>query len=287
MKAARIACLLRSSAICLATLSAQAHAAYGDDSFNPNPDKFDEDRAAQFDSFYFISHVVTRNHSRYQQNFESGFTTGQQISGWMPVGGVKMRIGFGNSLGSINWNSEIGGIDATSSTYGLHHPHGTYGNAPGVVSPARNYVNDLQFLTYDSSITQTPPSYVVMQFDSPIYHLSFGITDYADSTGGNAHLSLWSGSDLQELVEIPTNNPANSRDIPPGAPAGDFQYFVGSSRLQQQAFNYAILRLDATDSTIGFDNFIIGAAPIPEPETYAMFLTGLGLLGAAARKRRI
>jgi hypothetical protein len=28
------------------------------------------------------------------------------------------------------------------------------------------------------------------------------------------------------------------------------------------------------------------AAPIPEPETYAMLLAGLGLLGIAARRRK-
>ena len=28
------------------------------------------------------------------------------------------------------------------------------------------------------------------------------------------------------------------------------------------------------------------AAPIPEPETYALFLAGLGLLGVVARRRR-
>ena len=35
--------------------------------------------------------------------------------------------------------------------------------------------------------------------------------------------------------------------------------------------------------TLSFDGV---AAPVPEPETYAMFLAGLGLLGAVARRRR-
>ena len=36
--------------------------------------------------------------------------------------------------------------------------------------------------------------------------------------------------------------------------------------------------------TAYFDNITL--APVPEPETYALFLAGLGVLGAAARRRR-
>ncbi len=44
-------------------------------------------------------------------------------------------------------------------------------------------------------------------------------------------------------------------------------------------------------ATLGdWDDFVVGvnfvAAPIPEPETYAMMLAGLGLLGVAARRRK-
>ena len=31
---------------------------------------------------------------------------------------------------------------------------------------------------------------------------------------------------------------------------------------------------------------VVVAAPVPEPETYALMLAGLGLLGVAARRRR-
>ena len=36
-----------------------------------------------------------------------------------------------------------------------------------------------------------------------------------------------------------------------------------------------------------WDDFVVGVnlSPIPEPETYAMLLAGLGLLGFAARRR--
>lgn len=34
-------------------------------------------------------------------------------------------------------------------------------------------------------------------------------------------------------------------------------------------------------------NLTVAIAPIPEPETYAMLLAGLGLLGVAARRRKL
>jgi len=38
-----------------------------------------------------------------------------------------------------------------------------------------------------------------------------------------------------------------------------------------------------------YDDFVVGvnfvAAPVPEPQTYAMLLAGLGLIGFSARRR--
>ena len=43
-------------------------------------------------------------------------------------------------------------------------------------------------------------------------------------------------------------------------------------------------RLENRSNT--FSSIYVAAAPIPEPETYALMLAGLGVLGAAARRRR-
>lgn len=56
------------------------------------------------------------------------------------------------------------------------------------------------------------------------------------------------------------------------------------------AQNYAFV-LGYNDSFSGdadFDDFVVGIniAPIPEPETYAMLLAGLGLMGFVARRRK-
>ncbi len=64
------------------------------------------------------------------------------------------------------------------------------------------------------------------------------------------------------------------------------------SGLQTFTFDESALRSVTWVTTDGngfnqFDNVVVngGVAPIPEPETYAMMLAGLGLLGAVARKR--
>jgi len=62
---------------------------------------------------------------------------------------------------------------------------------------------------------------------------------------------------------------------------------AGSYKIQFGVSNY----LDtAFDSGLAFDDVSIAGTPvgtIPEPETYAMLLAGLGLLGFAARRRKL
>lgn len=292
MIATRAPTLLRVSVLGMTILGVSAHAATGDVSFNPTPDIFDEDKAAQFDAVTLLSHVVANSIGIQligQQGFESGFTAQQKLNDWFSIGSNRMRVGFGSSTDAITWNSRIGAIDASSTEYGLSRPHGTYGNAPGVDAPARNYVADLQFLTYDAASQLTPPSYVVMQFETPITFLSFGMIDYGAGTGGSAEISIWQGDNLGNLTQL-TNTGRNRRDLPVDTVAGDFNYFIAAAPVSgypnpRPSFSYAILELGTQDSTIGFDNFFISTS-VPEPETYALFLAGLGILGVTLRKQR-
>lgn len=71
---------------------------------------------------------------------------------------------------------------------------------------------------------------------------------------------------------------ATNRTISTGAGAGTYSFILGYND-------------SAGAATLGdWDDFVVGvnfvAAPIPEPETYAMMLAGLGLLGVAARRRK-
>ncbi|OYY95515.1 MAG: hypothetical protein B7Y41_03160 [Hydrogenophilales bacterium 28-61-23] len=45
------------------------------------------------------------------------------------------------------------------------------------------------------------------------------------------------------------------------------------------------IRLTANGTQVNFDNVRLDVSPVPEPETYALMLAGLGLVGFAARRR--
>lgn len=56
-----------------------------------------------------------------------------------------------------------------------------------------------------------------------------------------------------------------------------------------QTYAYVIGFNDSAgnNTTLGdWDDFVIGVNPVPEPETYAMLLAGLGLMGFVARRRK-
>jgi opacity protein-like surface antigen len=81
----------------------------------------------------------------------------------------------------------------------------------------------------------------------------------------NLQYTLWSGS--TSLFTYDGNNTTNfSMDLP----AGDYVIKVTGN---------------ANGSHGGTYGFAMQLAPIPEPETYAMLLAGLGLVGFAARRR--
>jgi hypothetical protein len=65
-------------------------------------------------------------------------------------------------------------------------------------------------------------------------------------------------------------------------------YTVTSGLAAGQTFQYVIGYNDSAAGLTDWDDMVIGIniAPIPEPETYAMLLAGLGLMGFVARRRK-
>ena len=277
-------------ALSLAAIVAPAHAAWGDISYDPNPTRIDEDASAQFDSFGLMSLAISNASGLTTgiQKFESGFSGGQTINSWIPVGGNNVRLGFGNTLSSIRWEGLIGAVDTAATQFGLENPHGTYGNEPGVVGQPRNYVADLNFIMAPESAAGS--SYFVMQFETPVSFLAFSMADYG-KTGDTFSFTLWNGEGLDSLISVEQSIAGNTtRTVQDGQPEGGFENLIGSGAISSSSpstrpsFKYAIVRLDTPDTTVGFDNFIIGTSSVPEPGSLP--LAGLGLLGIATFLRR-
>lgn len=52
------------------------------------------------------------------------------------------------------------------------------------------------------------------------------------------------------------------------------------------SFSYNVDMLDGSSAGLTLKSSIAPMAPVPEPETYAMLLAGLGLMGAIAKRRK-
>jgi hypothetical protein len=275
-------------AACLCSVNLPAQAAWGDDSYDPSPTKFDLDKDAQFDLVGIITSLIIsgRRLSAGKQNFESGFSSGQVLNDWIPIGPVQARFGFGSSPDQVHWQSVIGQIDPSKDQFGVDHPHGTYGNAPGVADDPRNYVVDHKFLS--AGLGAPTPDYFVIEFKAPVSFVGFTLINTTAQTEVIAGLTLWRGDSLASAVQI--DNIAGSKAIPAGESAGDFSFAIGIGKAGVDApyllptFNFAVLHVNAPDTALGFDNFV-AAVPVPEPDSYAMLLAGLGLFGWLRRRR--
>ncbi|MBL8425662.1 MAG: hypothetical protein JNK06_19555 [Candidatus Accumulibacter phosphatis] len=208
----------------------------------------------------------------------------------MRLGDNRVRFGFGDSLARIDWRGRIGQIDPGAAEFGLTHPRGTYGNAAGVAGDPRNYIFDHYFLTADSVPGAAKP-YFVMQFEQPIVFVALSVSDYT-SSGGSSRFDLLVGDDLASSVALPEYGHRPDLIWPPDLlDDGGFVAVVGNGRgvwspslsNRYPRFNFAVLRLDPADATVGFDNLIVVNA-VPQPGVLALLLAGLGALTATWRR---
>lgn len=100
----------------------------------------------------------------------------------------------------------------------------------------------------------------------------FGQVVGASTTTNSVHATLWDGGTLIDL-----NSVLDARAISAGWVLNEARdinkngWIVGT----------------ASNSLLGVSGHAFLLAPVPEPETYAMLLAGLGLTGFAARRRRM
>ena len=114
------------------------------------------------------------------------------------------------------------------------------------------------------------PGTITFNFSTAIYALgAFWDLAGPGGPGSNISLNLLGGG-----TETFTNYFANSL-------AGGFQGFTSSSAFTSMTLSEGT---GCCQETFQVENLRI--APVPEPETYAMFMVGLGLIGFMARRRK-
>ena len=109
-----------------------------------------------------------------------------------------------------------------------------------------------------------------------------GFSAYAPANGyGNAHDATFSGSIAGDVL---ANYSVSQK---PGTTWLDFsgKKTVTAAGMYNIAFSFNTSGYPAKDVVID-SVYVMTAAPVPEPETYALMLSGLGLIGFVARRRR-
>jgi hypothetical protein len=64
----------------------------------------------------------------------------------------------------------------------------------------------------------------------------------------------------------------------------DADKFVGFARTSADIYSFSLMGIGSDDGSFVADNLLVSS--VPEPESYAMLLVGLGAIGAVARRRR-
>jgi hypothetical protein len=120
-----------------------------------------------------------------------------------------------------------------------------------------------------STITQTIATEV-----GTAYTLSFDVL----GTGTPNKLKVWFGDDLVPFAQTNFNLPTWTHFVITGLVADSTSSVLTFGSRNDPSYNF-IDNISLTDGSVV-------TAPVPEPETYAMLLAGLGLIGTIARRRQ-
>jgi hypothetical protein len=111
------------------------------------------------------------------------------------------------------------------------------------------------------------------EFDTPMQQVGIFVNQYQAIGQTNNAFQILAYDMIGNILESFTAS------VDTDAFGYDEGKFVGFARASADIYGFSL-----SDGLIVVDNLTISA--VPEPETYAMFLAGLGLLGAASRRRR-
>jgi hypothetical protein len=200
----------------------------------------------------------------------------------------------GRTINSGQWTV----VEGENSSHGSAYLNGWQADATHGVELRRNVAGTAQngniFAELDShwgyftGNTHTTPccnSWISQTVDTvlnQVYHLSYWYSPRAGSTSGNNEINVfWNGSKLGGGAY--TNNGSGSGHSGNWTDWHEYDFdVVGNGNKIELKFADA-----GTPNTYGgsLDNVSLVAA-VPEPETYALMLAGLGVVGFMARRRQ-
>jgi len=176
------------------------------------------------------------------------------------------------------------------NTFGLAVPHSTI-TFDEIVLPYQSAVTN-QYAGL--GLTISPNLY----YDSQSYPMSFpGIAGhYLGNNGGDLinPFSLLFGGDISAVAFGIATNPGRAQfeALNDGVVVETFLAGTSYDGSTNSYFGFTGITFDEVRVTMGgdgqmlIDNVQFAAAAVPEPETYAMMLAGLSLLGFVARRRK-
>ena len=234
-------------------------------------------------------------------SFEANFAPAGGFPVFVPTGWNLYDPGLpGNGAGIVNQNNNaVGVLNPAGTTFFVDPvPHG---NNVALIYLEERANNTVVLPGKMVGLSQTLTS--TLQLNSH-YDLSVAVGNIASGTGlgayagfGFADLSGFPGYRI-ELLAGGQVVAADNNSLGAGIGEGRFatatvQFDVGNSHaLAGQALGIRLINLNATGNLVerarevDFDAVSLVASAVPEPETYALFTAGLGLiLGLRARRR--
>jgi hypothetical protein len=223
---------------------------------------------------------------------------------------------FGDLRREINWDGVPDGFSAPNNLppnfFNSNSPRGAEFSTPGsgVQVSANNGVPPVEFGNIDPSYSSTFGVFSAQRLftavDSNVVDVSFFLPGTSTPALVSGFGSVFTDVDLTSSTKIEFFDASNASlgvyNVPAGTVGSESLSFLGVSFTEGPVISHvqitsgnAALGAGVIDGTplgpynvtdvVVMDDFLY-AAPVPEPETYAMLLAGLGLIGAMSRRRK-
>ncbi len=204
------------------------------------------------------------------------------LNGWSALGDVNLQAGA-----ILMTTASVDFEDDFPEAAGAFNASGSAAAEVGVVGGVEDFVGIPIGALFEDGIFETEGSVLKQTFNVNAGDtLTFNWNFFTNETSEGADYAFVSINGALTTLATPLD--AVNSSLPYAYTTG-FQTF-------SQTFNtassvtLAFGVVDANDynvtSALWFDNVALNVAVVPEPETYAMFLAGLGLMGVASRRKQ-